>query len=130
MLLPFSPPAPERAWWAQSVLRIKAAVALSERKSVVDLAESVFCEPVDAGREIAIASLGWSRDVSSSWVVMASRWASSLDYDGLGLRLFINFHRCAGKGQMVADILTLPSNRSPGKSLILDIPLIFTTRLA
>lgn len=75
---------------------MKAAVALSDRKSDAGLVGSVFVGPVEAGREISLgfarpesdaaesfASLGWSRDGSSvcvdfggSWF-MAEEWALS-----------------------------------------------------
>lgn len=70
---------------------MKAAVALSERKSEVDLAWSVFVGPVEAGREISLgfarpesdaaesfASLGWSRDGSSGCVDLGRSWFMAL----------------------------------------------------
>jgi hypothetical protein len=87
--LPFSTPAPDRAWWAHNVLRMKAAVALSDRKSL-DLFESRFGGAVDDGREMSLglaspwgfefALLGWSsRDGSSVEGIFGGIWFMAFD---------------------------------------------------
>jgi hypothetical protein len=137
VLLPFSPPAPDRAWWAHKVLRMKAAVALSERKSEVGLLASRLWGPVEAGREISIgfaspgsfALLGWSRDGSSACVVLGVSWfmASGLALPGgcpvpihitgmcrssnCGMQSSINLMRWSGS--FVADLhVSLPRDGS------------------
>lgn len=151
VLLPFSPPGPDKAWWAHSVLRMKAAVALSERKSDVDLVGSMFGEPVnvEAGREISLgfarpesdagesfASLGWSRDGSSGCVGFEGSWFMAGElalYEGRpshscssNQSFFINFLLCAGmegrvKWWLIHSSLR-PSYPSPSRASSLITP--------
>lgn len=101
---------------------MKAAVALSERKSDVDLVGSVFGGLVEAGRETSLgfarpesesdaaesfASLGWSRDGSSGCVDFIGSWFMAGELALFGGRpshccssnqsFIINFLLCAGK---------------------------------